>query len=80
MTKRLQLTAATGAQEWELPADTDAAAVRENLLSAMTQGTTVEVMVDVHGDTGQAHAATPLLVNGRLLVTAAVVEAPVTSR
>lgn len=76
MTKCLQLTAASGAKVWELPADTDAAAVRENVLSAMSQGTVVEVMVEVPATTHHARTSTPLLVNGAHLVTAAVIEAP----
>ena len=70
MTKRLLLTTESSTQEWELPRDTDVTAVRENIMGAMTGGAVVEVPVRCEGDP----ATTLLIVNGRMLVAAAVVE------
>lgn len=79
MTKYLQLTTPSGARQWALPLDTDVAAVRENVLSAMSRGDVVEVVVDIPADTHHGRTTTPLLVNGATLVTAAVIEAPPSS-
>ena len=79
MTKYLQLTSASGMRQWELPPDSDVAAVRENLLSAISHGEVVEVVVNVPADTPHPRTSTPLVVNGAMLVTASVIEAPPTS-
>lgn len=79
MTKYLQLTTASDTRQWELPLDTDTAAVRENVLGAMSHGDVVEVVVEVPADTHHGRTTTPLLVNGATLVTAAVIEVPPSS-
>lgn len=55
---------------WDLPADADLGAVRDALWAAMDQGEIVATAVTVDGQ------AAELLVDGRKLAAAAVVEVP----
>jgi hypothetical protein len=60
---------------WRLPADTDLHALRDEIESAMLQGRTTVVKVEMHDD---PRTIGEVILNGRVLTSAAAVELPET--